>query len=68
MRRLRQALGFLVLGFGLLVPSTSFAQQSLNFSFGGFVPTGEQSRSDDDVLVNNLCCLDNPLAFHELYD
>jgi len=64
MRRLRQALGFLVLLVVLLVPSTSFAQQSLNFSFGGFVPTGEHSRGDDDVLVNNLCCLQNPLAFN----
>jgi hypothetical protein len=64
MRRLRQALGFLVLSVVLLAPSTSFAQQSLNFSFGGFVPTGEHSRSDDDVLVNNLCCLENPLAFN----
>jgi len=64
MRRLRQALGFSVLSVMLLAPSTSFAQQSLNFSFGGFVPTGERSRSDDDVLVNNLCCLENPLAFH----
>ena len=43
-----------VLAFVLLAPSTSFAQQSLNFSFGGFVPTSEDSRSDDDVLVNNL--------------
>ena len=64
MRRLRQALSFLVLSVVLLAPSTSFAQQSLNFSFGGFVPTGERSRSDDDVLVNNLCCLENPLAFN----
>src|SRR5262245_31650844 len=64
MRRLRQALGFLPVGFGLLVPFTSFAQQSLKFSCGGFVPAGEQSRSVDDVLVNNLCCLDNPLGFH----
>ena len=63
MRRPRQALGFLVLCVGLLTPSTSFAQQSLNFSFGGFVPKGESSRADNDVLVNNLCCLDNPLLF-----
>jgi hypothetical protein len=65
MRRLvRQALGFSVLAVVLFAPSTSFAQQSLNFSFGGFVPTSETSRSDDDVLVNNLCCLENPLAFN----
>src|SRR5580765_8249888 len=64
MRRLRQALGFLVLCVGLLTPSTSFAQQSLSFSFGGFVPKGERSRDDNDVLVNNLCCLDNPLLLN----
>src|SRR5262245_20911201 len=64
MRRLRQALSFLVLSAVLFTPSTSFAQQSLNFSFEGFVPTGQRSRSDDDVLVNNLCCLENPLAFN----
>jgi hypothetical protein len=63
MRRLRQALGFLVLTVGLFLPSTSFAQQSLNFSFGGFVPKGESSRDNNDVLVNNLCCIQNPLAF-----
>lgn len=64
MRRLRVALGFLVLSVGLLAPSTSFAQQSLNFSFGAFVPRGESSRDENDVLVNNLCCLENPLFFH----
>ena len=64
MRRLRLALGFLVLSVGLLAPSTSFAQQSLNFSFGAFVPRGFDSRDDNDVLVNNLCCLENPLFFH----
>jgi hypothetical protein len=64
MRRLRQALGCLVVCVGLLAPSTSYAQQSLNFSFGGFVPKGERSRDDNDVLVNNLCCIENPLAFN----
>jgi hypothetical protein len=64
MRRLHQGLGCLVLCVGLLAPSTSFAQQSLSFSFGGFVPKGERSRSDNDVLVNNLCCIENPLAFN----
>jgi hypothetical protein len=64
MRRTRQALGFLVLCVGLLAPSTSFAQQSLNLSIGGFVPRGESSRDEEDVLVNNLCCIDNPLAFN----
>jgi hypothetical protein len=64
MRRLRLALGFLVLSVGLLAPSTSFAQQSLNFSFGAFVPRGFDARDENDVLVNNLCCLENPLFFH----
>lgn len=38
----------------LLVPSVASAQQSLNFSVGGFVPRGEDGRDRDDVLVNNL--------------
>jgi hypothetical protein len=37
----------------LLVPSVASAQQSLNFSVGGFVPRGEDGRDRDDVLVNN---------------
>lgn len=64
MRRLRGTLGFLVLCVGLLAPSTGYAQQSLNFTFGGFVPKGEDGRDPNDVLVNNLCCLENPLAFN----
>jgi hypothetical protein len=53
MRRLFVATGMLVL-FGLLAPATSYAQQSLNFYVGGFVPKGEDSRGRDDVLWNNL--------------
>jgi len=64
MRRLRGTLGFLVLGVGLLTASTSFAQQSVNLTLGGFVPKGESSRDTNDVLVNNLCCIQNPLAFN----
>jgi outer membrane protein W len=41
-----------------LAPSTSFAQQSVSFHIGGFVPKGEDARSRDDVLVNNLDFLD----------
>ena len=41
-----------VLG-GLATPVAS-AQQSVNFSLGGFVPRGLDGRSNDDVLVNNL--------------
>jgi len=38
----------------VMTPSIASAQQSLNFSVGGFVPRGEDGRSRDDVLVNNL--------------
>ena len=37
----------------LLAPSIASAQQALNFSVGGFVPTGHDGRDHDDVLVNN---------------
>ena len=37
----------------LLVPSIASAQQTLNFSVGGFVPKGFSDRDVDDVLVNN---------------
>ena len=42
--------------FGCLVviaPSAALAQQSLTFSFGGFVVAGEDARVDGDVLVAN---------------
>ena len=35
-------------------PSTSFAQQALSLSIGGFIPRSEDACSPDDVLVNNL--------------
>lgn len=42
-----------------LAPASSYAQQSLNFSLGGFTTRGEDARvrsnnRSDDVLVNNL--------------
>ena len=37
----------------VMTPSIASAQQTLNFSFGGFVPRGEDGRSREDVLVNN---------------
>jgi hypothetical protein len=43
----------------VMTPSIASAQQSLNFSVGGFVPRGEDGRDNTDVLVNNL----NFLAF-----
>lgn len=39
----------------LFVPASAQAQsQSINFSLGGFIPTGFDGRSDDDVLVAEL--------------
>jgi opacity protein-like surface antigen len=37
----------------VLSPASASAQQTVNFTIGGFVPRGEDSRSPDDVLVNN---------------
>jgi hypothetical protein len=37
-----------------MTPSLASAQQSLNFSVGGFVPRGEDGRARTDVLDNNL--------------
>ena len=37
----------------VMTPSIASAQQSLNFSIGGFVPRGEDGRANTDVLVNN---------------
>jgi hypothetical protein len=37
----------------VMTPSIASAQQSLNFSIGGFVPRGEDGRARTDVLVNN---------------
>jgi hypothetical protein len=52
----RQVLSLVVVLFasGLVLPATSYAQQSLNIYVGGFVPKGEDSRTDNDVLVGNL--------------
>jgi outer membrane protein W len=43
----------------VMAPTVASAQQSINFTIGGFVPRGVDGRSADDVLVNNL----NFLAF-----
>jgi outer membrane protein W len=56
-RRARAGVGAcaaLVMVGVLMTPAMASAQQSLNFSVGGFVPRGEDGRSRDDVLVNNL--------------
>ena len=54
MRRLSLAFGLLLVLTGVLTPSSSYAQQSINFYVGGFVPTSEDARDRDDVLWNNL--------------
>jgi len=53
MRRVSIVLGLLAL-VSVVAPTTSYAQQSLNLSIGGFVPRGEDARDPDDVLLNNL--------------
>lgn len=53
MRRLPFATALLVLA-ALLMPASSFAQQSLNVYVGAFVPKAEQNRDRQDVLWNNL--------------
>ena len=50
MRRMILAVAAVV----LLVPTVASAQQSINFSVGGFVPRGVDGRDREDVLVNNL--------------
>jgi len=37
----------------VMSPVAASAQQTVNFTIGGFVPRGEDGRSHDDVLVNN---------------
>jgi hypothetical protein len=38
----------------VMTPALASAQQSVNFTIGGFVPRGVDSRDSHDVLVNNL--------------
>ena len=59
----RQVLSLVVVLFvsGLVAPATGYAQQAVNFYVGGFVPRGEDARTDNDVLVGNLA--DAGLAF-----
>jgi hypothetical protein len=59
MRRLLVTVVALVTAFA--APSVSYAQQSFNIYLGGFVPRGEDARSDDDVLIQDL---NVPLAFN----
>ena len=50
---MRRILLAFVMAAAVMTPSIASAQQSLNFSIGGFVPRGEDGRANDDVLVNN---------------
>jgi hypothetical protein len=54
MRRLFGSSGLVLILSLFAAPSTSFAQQALSLSIGGFVPRSEDARSPNDVLVNNL--------------
>jgi hypothetical protein len=53
MRRQVLSLAGVLFVSGLIAPATSYAQQSLNFYVGAFVPKGEDSRTANDVLVGN---------------
>lgn len=52
----RRGLSLIIVLFvcGMVVPATGYAQQAVNFYVGGFVPRGEDARTDNDVLVRNL--------------
>jgi hypothetical protein len=52
MRRLPAAL-ILVALVGLAAPAASFAQQSVTFSIGGFVPKGFDSRDPNDQILDD---------------
>jgi len=53
MRRLYSSAGALALVALMATPSASYAQQSLNVYFGGFVTPDAWSRDHDDVIRNN---------------
>ena len=65
MRRVLLSLGIVGLVTGVLAPAPGYAQQSVNFYVGGFVPRSVDARTNGDVLVNNLTCVDpfNCLSF-----
>lgn len=54
MRRSPSVACLVLLAALLALPSPSAAQQSFSLHFGGFAPRGEDARSADDVLLNNL--------------
>jgi outer membrane protein W len=64
MRRLLSIAGGLALTGVLAAPTTSYAQQSVNFLIGGFVPRNEAARDRNDVLRRNLNAGDDSLLFN----
>jgi outer membrane protein W len=50
----RSMLALLVLVASVAGPANASAQQAFNMYLGGFVPRGEDSRTNGDVLVSNL--------------
>jgi hypothetical protein len=50
----RSMLALAVFVASVAVPATASAQQSFNIYLGGFVPRGEDTRANGDVLVGNL--------------
>ena len=56
MRRVIFAIPAVALVLGIFAAPPVQAQQSLNLSFGGFVPRGFSARDPNDVLLNNIDC------------
>jgi hypothetical protein len=57
MRRHLLSLGIVGLVTGVLAPAPGYAQQSVNFYIGGFVPRSLDSRALGDVIFNDLTFL-----------
>jgi hypothetical protein len=57
MRRLLLSLGIVGLVTGVLAPTPGYAQQSVNFYVGGFVPRSLDARALGDVIFNDLTFL-----------
>ena len=53
-----KALAVLAVVGGVLTPRPAAAQQTINFSFGGFAPRSEDARNANDVLVQDRAFLD----------
>jgi len=57
MRRVLLSLGIVGLVTGVLAPTPGYAQQSVNFYIGGFVPRSLDARANGDVIFNDLAFL-----------